>query len=1064
LHHSSFMNTPNHFIRAFDLSKAPLLRMGLIEIEKDRHIFLIDMHHIISDGMSIGILAGELSALLAGLGLPAISFRYKDYAAWQYGEKKSKNLREQEEYWLKEFADEIPVLDLPTDFSRPALQSFAGDYLNFELGRQITDSIKALSLDAGATLYMVLLVLYTIFLAKISSREDIVIGTPVAGRRHADFEKIIGMFVNTLALRNYPAGEKEFADFLGEVKERTLKAFENQDYQYEDLVEELAITRDAGRNPLFDALLVLQNAGRGVIEIPGLKIKPYELENLTAKFDLSLMVMETEDKLLLTFEYSTKLFKKETVGRFISYFENIVKGVIKNKEQKISDYEITAEDEKKRILFDFNDTAAEYPVNKTIHRLFEEQVEQNPDRIALVGATAVETLRATSLQISPTYLQTTYRQLNEQSDRLAGLLIERGVRTDNIVGIMMERCIEMILGIWGILKAGGAYLPIDPDYPQERIDYILKDSAAKILLTATQCVFNFHHSSFIIHHSIHSTSNLAYVIYTSGSTGKPKGVLIQHGSVVNRLNWMQQMYPLGSNDTILQKTPFTFDVSVWELFWWSFYGARLCLLEPGEEKDPAAIIKSIDRNHITTMHFVPSMLNAFLAYLESLRESYRCVSLRQVFASGEALGASHVEQFYRLLKVNGNCRVRLSNLYGPTEATVDVSYYNCSADRRLDAVTAPIGKPIHNTHLYVVNVDMGLQPIGIAGELCIAGVGLARGYLNRPQLTCEKFIKYRTNRTNINYKTGDLARWLPDGNIEFLGRIDYQVKIRGFRIELGEIENELARHKAIKECVVLEKEGKWGDKYLCAYFVAMEKDDNDIMPGELRDYLSGKLPHYMVPAYFIRLEKMPLTGSGKVDRKTLQGISGAVTSHEEYAEPVTHIEKKLVDAWKEALNIEKVGIKDRFFSIGGDSLRVIRLISSVNKRLEVNLEIIDLYRNETIEMLAKRIEEVRDFSLNDELAKMYEELEAFKERILSESPSLHTKNVEDLYPMSEIEKGMVLDYLKYSEAAVYHDQFVVQFNYEDFNPDRFDNALKLLVEKHSILRTSFNIADFDEFI
>ncbi|HLP47728.1 MAG TPA: amino acid adenylation domain-containing protein, partial [Candidatus Kapabacteria bacterium] len=502
------------------------------------------------------------------------------------------------------------------------------------------------------------------------------------------------------------------------------------------------------------------------VNIPGLKLSPYPYENKTAKFDLTLTAFEGEEKLLFNFEYCTKLFKAETVNRFITYFKNIVNGIIENKDRRIADFEIITEEEKKKILFDFNDTETQYPKDKTIHQLFTEQTEKSPDRIAVVGGTAVETLRATSLQI-------TYFELNEQSDHMAGLLIEKGVLADTIVAIMMERSVEMIIGIFGILKSGGAYLPIDPDYPQERIDYMLKDSKAKILITNKSEIRNpklesprrgLQHSNF---------SNLAYVIYTSGSTGKPKGVMIEHCSLVNRLNWMQKAYPLDKRDTILQKTTFTFDVSVWEIFWWSIVGARLCLLPPGGEKDPEQITLAIERNYITTMHFVPSMLSVFLDYLKESNQTKKMSTLKWVIASGEALLPVHVERFNELLTRKND--VLLVNLYGPTEATIDVSYFNCLQKNEREII--PIGKPIDNINLYILDKNFHYQPIGVVGELYIFGAGLARGYLNNPELTAIKFIS--VSSVAKIYKTGDLAKWLPDGNIEFLGRIDHQVKIRG---------------------------------------------------------------------------------------------------------------------------------------------------------------------------------------------------------------------------------------------------------------------------------------------
>ncbi|MCX6578639.1 MAG: amino acid adenylation domain-containing protein [Candidatus Aminicenantes bacterium] len=1015
------------FIRPFDLSQAPLLRVGLIEIEKDRHIFLVDMHHIISDGMSIEILVGEFSALLTGLELPAIGFRYKDFAAWQCGDKKSKNSREQENYWLKEFADDIPVLDLPTDFGRPLIQRFAGDYINFELSREITGSIKALSLETGTTLYMVLLALYTIFLAKISSREDIVIGTPVAGRRHIDLEKIIGMFVNTLALRNYPLGEKKFTDFLGEIKERTLKGFENQEYQYEDLVEQIAVNRDAGRNPLFDTMFTLQNTTAREIVIPGLKLTPYRQENNTSKFDFSLIAVEVEEELQLAFEYCTKLFKRETIERFIVYFINIIRGVVENRQQRISDFEIITEEEKKRILFDFNDTETAYPKDKTIHQLFEEQAEKAPDRIALSG--------------EPVNL--TYRQLNIQSNRLAGLLIEKGVQADNIVGIMMERSIEMIIGIIGILKSGGAYLSIDPDYPQKRIDYMLKDSAAKILLTATQCVFNFHHSSFIIHHSIHSTSNLAYLIYTSGSTGEPKGVMVIHRNVV-RLVKNTNYVEFAPGDSILQTGAMEFDASTFEIWGALLNGLKLHLVNKETILTPGKLKVSIREYDISTMWMTSPLFNQML-----LEDIEIFAGLKNLLVGGDVLYPPHIS----LLR-GRYPQLKIINGYGPTENT---TFSTTFLVHREYTGNIPIGKPIANSTAYIVDKYIRLQPVGVPGELVVGGDGIAGGYLNDPELTAEKFGPQITLITQINksfgksrnpfskgflaaggilYKTGDTARWLPDGNIEFLGRIDQQVKIRGFRVELGEIENRLLKHKDIKESVVIAKAESGTEKvHIGAYIVS----DREIETQELREYLAGQLPGYMIPSYFVRLDKVPLTSTGKIDRKTLPVPLFA--PGKESGRPRNEIEKKLVGLWSEILGRDalhasqlqtSIGISDNFFQVGGHSLKATSLVARIHKIFNVKIPLAEIFKRPTIGRLAEYIKGmIRDLHIPIEPAEE-----------------------KEYYPLSPAQKRLYILHQLVAGNTSYNMPYLIS-PAGNTGKERLEAVLKTLIARHESLRTSF---------
>ncbi|MCX6580883.1 MAG: amino acid adenylation domain-containing protein [Candidatus Aminicenantes bacterium] len=942
----------SHFIRPFDLTTAPLLRVGLVELAEREHILILDMHHIISDGTSMGILTGEAMALYNGEKLPALGLRYRDYAAWQDDWKRGPSYKEEETFWRRQFEGEMPVLDLPFDRPRPEVQRLDGRTVFFELEQEIPAALHRLALGEGATLYMTLLAAFYVFLYKLGSREDIVIGSPVEGRRHTDLQRIIGMFVNTLALRNFPVGEKRFTGFLAEVKTRAISAFENQDYPFEDLVARLDAPRDLSRNPIFDVMFVLQNMESPGIQLPGLTMTSSPFESNTSKFDLTLTALEKEGKLTLSFEYGAALFAEETILRFREYFKNILVSIIERPGRKISAIEIMSGAEREQILYDFNDTAAPYPRDRTIHELFEEQAARTPDRIAVVGATAVETLRATSLQI-------TYREFDEQSGQLAGLLIEKGVLADDIIAIMIERSIEMLIGIYAILKAGGAYLPIDPGYPPERIDYMLKDSAAKILLTAAECVFNFHHSSFINHHSNH----LSYIIYTSGTTGKPKGAAIEHHSLVNRLNWMQKQYPLDENDVILHKTPFTFDVSVWEIFWWGMVGAGVCLLAPGGERDPMQMVDAIERNRVTVMHFVPSMLRAFLECIEGAGSAGRLSSLKQVIASGEALTVPLVKRFNELLnKQNG---VRLANLYGPTEATIDVSFYDCPAGQDIERV--PIGRPIDNICLYIFGKDRQLQPVGVPGELCIAGVGLARGYLNNPELTAEKFFNFHHSsfiiHHSILYCTGDLARWLADGNIEYLGRIDQQVKIRGFRIELEEIERRLEHHKQIKGAVVaVERNGdSKDDNILCAYIVS--KAGEELNALTLREYLSGRLPGYMVPAVYKRLDRIPLSPNGKVDRKALRSSGLRLDGGRKvlYAAPGTPTETRIALTWKEILRWngdgDEIGIHDNFFDIGGTSMDVINVNSRINREFEKQIPIVAMYKYTTIRTLAQFLEQ-----------------------------------------------------------------------------------------------------------
>jgi len=1119
------------FIQPFDLSQPPLLRLGIIDMKtSNKYILMIEMHHIVSDLLSMDLLLKEFVTLLeyeTGGGrekLAPLPLQYVDYAGWQTGSQQEQVTGKQGAYWLHELESEggLPVLDLPTDFHRPPVQQFDGDSLDFRTEHLETALLKEIAAGTGTTLYMLLLAFFYILLAKLSGQEDIIIGTPVAGRRHPDLQHVIGMFVNTLALRNYPACHKTFNTFLQEVKHRTIAAFENQDYPFEELVEKVSVERDTSRNPIFDVSFSFDPGtgphGPGQVNTnSSVQWEHHPLEMPVSRFDLSVNGRENNGCLLFTIDYCTKLFKPETIDRFARFFKRIITQLLENTELQISRPDILAKAEKHQILNDFNDTAAEYPQGKTIHQLFAAQAEQTPDQIALIG------------QISNTFgaAQVSYGKLNEKANQLAHLLKEKGVGPETIAAIMMERSIAMIIGIFGILKAGSAYLPIDPDYPQERIDYMLKDSSVRVLVTTpklrvkvkTEVEENAGLPPGLLLQSINietdfepafkpsfstltltstyqvSPTNLAYVIYTSGSTGKPKGTLIRHASLVNRLHWMQSRYPLDKNDAILQKTTFTFDVSIWELTWWPLAGAKVCMLEPGGEKDPAALVKTIEKHHITVIHFVPPMLNVFLEYLSSTRGKHHLKSLKQVFASGEALTPPQVKRFGEFFYVNNRHLPRLTNLYGPTEATIDVSYFDCPLPGDVDRV--PIGKPIYNTQLYILDKGLKLQPVGVTGELCIGGIGLARGYLNLPELTHEKFcvllpggtlftntftarhlngwrchplfektappdpphknillennkkapdkkisdkridmsytayMSYRSHMCYI-YRTGDLARWLPDGNIEFLGRTDHQVKIRGFRVETGDIECQLLSYPGIKEVVVAAHKDKQGDKYLCAYIVS----DSEPVAAELREFLSLKLPSYMVPAYFARVEHMPLTSNGKVNRKALP--LPRVKGEQEYTPPGNEIERKLVRLCQEILPVgnHHISIDDNFFHLGGHSLTLTVMATRIHKQLDVNIPLAVIFKNPSIKGLARFIRE------------------AAKEKYLPLQPI----EKREYYPLSPAQKRMYILQQMDPGNTIYNVPLMRPLAPGD-NLDRrkLEDIIGQLMKRHESFRTSFRM-------
>jgi amino acid adenylation domain-containing protein len=1062
-----------NFIRPFDLSQAPLLRVGLTKMEGETHLLMVDMHHIITDGTSIERFVKEFMASYTGESLPPLNVRYRDFSQWQNRRKGEKAMKMQEAYWLKQFEEEAPVLELPLDYPRPIVRSFEGSTVHFEISPGETETLNQMARESGVTLYMVLEAVYTVFLAKICSQEDIVVGTPVKGRRHTDLEGVIGMFVNMLPLRNRPAGGKTFWEFLLDVKEQTPEAFENQDYPFEDLVEKVVTNRDTSRNPLFDVIFAFQDIDIDVEAETGrlMQWEPGD-ENRVAKFDLSLHAVE-RDTLSFVFEYSTTIFEKETILRFSHYFKRVISSVSGNPRCQLQQIEMLPEEEKHRLLTDFNNTAVGYPAGKTIHRLFEEQVERTPDHTALVG-------KAGRMEAA---VHVTYTELNRKSGHLAHLLQAKGVKPGNIIGFMMKRSTGMVVGLLGILKAGGAYLPIEPGYPAERIDFMLKDSHARVLVTTREdnmregtgkqgglasLYLPVEADSTIPGTSTEvpipqcpaSPGNLAYIIYTSGTTGKPKGMMIEHKHVVRLLFNDTFQFDFGTHDVWTLFHSICFDFSVWEVYGALLYGGKLVIISREVARDPRRFMDILEDQGVTVLNQTPS---AFYNLMETvLKEEKSLLPPRYVIFGGEALKPAKLKKWKTRFP-----GTRLINMYGITETTVHVTYKEIG-DREIDRGISSIGTPIPTLSLYIMHPQMGLQPPGTAGECCVGGEGVGRGYLNRPERTHEKFVYNPYNPGERLYRSGDRVRRLNNGEIEYMDRIDHQVKIRGFRIEAGEIETQLLNHHQVKETVVTAGEDANNDRYLCAYIVPAETaafDNPLFITKELRAYLSGKLPGYMIPAYFVPLDEIPLTSNRKVDRAALprpQPISGEV-----YAAPRNETEAQLAVIWSgisaRDLSARPVGIDDNFFNIGGDSIKAIRVVSRINRQWNSHLKLVDLYTHGTIRELSGLITSTTasaadtPFPLKQEVLR---NIEALKNRI--KTGRRLPEGVEDIYPMSDIEKGMVFYYLKDIAAHVYHDQFVYRMKYRGFESRRFKQALTLLVEKHEILRTCFNMEDVEE--
>ncbi len=799
------------------------------------------------------------------------------------------------------------------------------------------------------------------------------VGTPITNRRHLETEALIGCFVNTLVLRGDVRGNPSFGELLRRVRETALGAYTHQDLPFEKLVEELQPERDMSRSPLFQVWFV-QNAPVEALELERLRLTAMEGAGGTVRFELSLGFQERGGTIIGGVEYNRDLYEAETIKRMVESYERILRAVVADSEQRVSAIELLSESERQQIVAGWNETGREYSGAEMLHQLFEAQAQRSEEAVA-VACDGVEV---------------SYGELNRRANQLAHYLRAQEVAVEEVVGVLMERSVEMVVALLGILKAGGAYLPLDPGYPEERLRYMVRDSGMRVVLTqgrlwqekagvsgAVLRVLRLdeewdtvaRESTTEVGSDV-GAAHLAYVIYTSGSTGTPKGAMNTHGGICNRLCWMQEAYQLGAEDRVLQKTPFSFDVSVWEFFWPLLTGSRLVLARPGGHMDNAYLIALIKAQQITTLHFVPSLLQAFLEEAEV--ES--CGSLRRVICSGEALGSELQRRFFERLE---NCE--LHNLYGPTEAAVDVTFWKCRAED--ERGTVPIGKPIANLQTYVLDGWGQPLPVGVVGELHLGGVGLGRGYLGRPELTAERFIPnaFSAEAGARLYRTGDLARYLADGNLEFLGRLDHQVKVRGLRIELGEIESVLRSHPEIRESIVLVQEDKQGEKRLVAYVVSENKPANSV----LRSYLRERLPEYMVPQAFVSLPALPLTANGKVDRRALQAVKFEAERGTSHVAPRNEVEKVITGIWQEVLGVQRIGIHDNFFDLGGHSLLAVQVHRKITTALQCKLSVIEMFQYPTVDSLAtfltQKVEPATYGQVYDRVKKQLEAIERQKQ-------------------------------------------------------------------------------------
>jgi len=939
-------NLITEFISPFAFDKPPLMRIKVIKIESEKHVLLFDMHHIISDGTSIQNLVEDLMLAYDQNSAP-LELQYKDFAVWQTKLFNSEKIEEQKQYWLDKFSGEIPTLQLPTDYPRPAQQSFAGDRIKFTIGKEFTAKLNKLASETDTTLFMVLLAAYNILLAKYSNQTDIIVGTPTSGRNHPDLQELIGMFINTLPLRNNPQPEKQFNQFLQEIKQNTLEAFANQDYQFDELVEELNLSRNLSRNSLVDTMFILQNVEETSLDVEELNFTPLEIDRDTSQFDLSLECEETNQEIECTFEYCTELFKQETINRMKEHFLVIVDQITTDTAVKLKEINLLT-DKELELITEVNSTQKDYGEDLTLRDAFEKQVAQNPDNIAIVFDDQ----------------EYTYQQLNNKANQLA-----RVIRNNDTIALMLERSLEMPVSILGSLKSGGAYLPIDPHGPENRAIDIIREAEPEVIITQEKFVDQVNNilavnggiSQVIFIDSKQSIpladkevqsitaqeieqeeqTNLkidikaddpAYIIYTSGSTGKPKGVVVNQTGIFNSIWWRKNKYGFGPADNILVLFPYYFDGFMTSFFTPLLSGSTSVLIKEGEAKDALAIKEYLSTYQISHFIAIPSLYHALL----DCCQSKDLVSLEVITLAGEKLTPEVVEKSNQLKP-----ELEIYNEYGPTESSVVTTCYQVT-----DSNYIPIGQPVDNTRVYIVDDNLQLQPIGVPGELCIAGKGLADRYVNRPQLTADKFVAPTSIEEERIYRTEDRAKWLPDGNIQFLGRVDEQVKLRGYRIELGEIENVILNYELVTEAVVTLREDEQTSS-LCAYYVPEE----EFLQSELENYLKDILPDYMIPTYLVAMEELPLNSTGKIDK---QALPEPEAREREYIAPRNEIESQLAEVWAEELGVEKVGINYNFFEIGGDSLKAITVISKLRNK-NILLEINDLFTNPTIRELAKQI-------------------------------------------------------------------------------------------------------------
>ncbi|CAC5344912.1 putative Acetate--CoA ligase [Planktothrix rubescens CCAP 1459/22] len=1013
-------------IQPFDLATEPLIRVTLLTLSQTEQVLLVCMHHVVSDGWSMGVFVQELAVLYNAYTqgklspLAPLPIQYADFALWQRQWLQEDVLETQLAYWQKQLAGATTFLPLPTDKPRPAVQTFVGAHQEFILSPELSQKLTKLSQEQGVTLFMTLFAAFDVLLYRYTGQTDILVGTPIANRNHSEIEGLIGFFVNTLVLRTNLAENSSFEQLLAQVREVALEAYSHQDLPFEMLVEALQPERDISYTPLFQVMFVLQNTPLSTVELTGLSISSVQVETNTAKFDLSLAMENTDAGLVGVWEYNTDLFSPDTIERMTGHFLTLLEGIVTNQKETLAELPLLTQLEQKQLLIEWNNTQVDYPVDKCIHQLFEEQVERTPDAVAV-------TYENESL---------TYRELNNRANQLAHYLRQNyQIKPDTLVGICVERSLEMIIGILGILKAGAAYLPLDPEYPPERLQFILEDSGILLLLTQgflkeKLLLTNLKNPNQILYLDEQSfsplltdnpssqtkTDSLAYVIYTSGSTGKPKGVMIENRSIVNLALAWSDVFQIQNHSRVLQFGSLSFDLSIGEIATALAAGASLYLAQKETLLPSQILVDLLTENQISHAFLSPSAL--------SVLPQATLSNLQSLTVGGEACTAKLITEWSK-----GR---NFFNAYGPTETTVCATVARFTKDEE----KVSIGRPVSNTQIYILDSYLQPVPIGVPGELHIGGAGLARSYLNRPELTQEKFIpnpfsNYPDSRL---YKTGDLARYLPDGNIEYLGRIDNQVKIRGFRIELGEIETVLTQNPQVQSSVIIACEDTPGNKRLVAYIVPQK--DATPTPNELRQFLKEKLPEYMIPSAFVILESLPLTPNGKIDRRALPEPEQSYERTDKFILPRNPIEEILVTIWSEVLKVKQVSINDNFFELGGHSLLATQLISRIRTNLQIEIPLRSLFAAPTIEELGQQIQQLQQQDLT-----------------LSAPPILPRGEQSELLLSYAQTRLWFLDQLE-TNSAFYNIPVALRLQ-GHLNQAALIQSLEEIIQRHEALRTNF---------